>query len=130
MGCVTFVLKGEEEVEQVPAETLYQGLLPSLPQYMVSSLCLRPRRSTGCSPSFSLQGSCHLRTLRSPTSQGIVVVLGSDAHLSGLFFPDCPSEDPTGSSSHIESQNRLHQHPGRCSARGDAVSVRAMSGTG
>lgn len=33
-----FVLKGEEEVEQVPAETLYQGLLPSLPQYMVSTL--------------------------------------------------------------------------------------------
>lgn len=29
--------KGEEEVEQVPAETLYQGLLPSLPQYMVSA---------------------------------------------------------------------------------------------
>lgn len=35
-------LKGEEEVEQVPAETLYQGLLPSLPQYMVSALCPRP----------------------------------------------------------------------------------------
>lgn len=34
--------KGEEEVEQVPAETLYQGLLPSLPQYMVSALRLRP----------------------------------------------------------------------------------------
>lgn len=29
--------QGEEEVEQVPAEILYQGLLPSLPQYMVSS---------------------------------------------------------------------------------------------
>lgn len=28
--------QGEEEVEQVPAEILYQGLLPSLPQYMVS----------------------------------------------------------------------------------------------
>ncbi|KAE8623544.1 hypothetical protein XENTR_v10005646 [Xenopus tropicalis] len=26
---------GEEEVEQVPTEILYQGLLPSLPQYMV-----------------------------------------------------------------------------------------------
>lgn len=32
--------KGEEEVEQVPAETLYQGLLPSLPQYMVSAPAL------------------------------------------------------------------------------------------
>ena len=39
---VTLVLKGEEEVEQVPAETLYQGLLPSLPQYMVSAQGLRP----------------------------------------------------------------------------------------
>ncbi|XP_066897727.1 striatin-interacting protein 1 isoform X1 [Kogia breviceps] len=29
---------GEEEVEQVPAETLYQGLLPSLPQYMIALL--------------------------------------------------------------------------------------------
>uniref|UniRef100_A0A2K6UWH5 Striatin-interacting protein 1 n=1 Tax=Saimiri boliviensis boliviensis TaxID=39432 RepID=A0A2K6UWH5_SAIBB len=31
-------LRGEEEVEQVPAETLYQGLLPSLPQYMIALL--------------------------------------------------------------------------------------------
>uniref|UniRef100_A0A8C2RTK9 Striatin-interacting protein 1 n=1 Tax=Capra hircus TaxID=9925 RepID=A0A8C2RTK9_CAPHI len=30
--------QGEEEVEQVPAETLYQGLLPSLPQYMIALL--------------------------------------------------------------------------------------------
>ncbi|NXA53720.1 STRP1 protein, partial [Nothocercus julius] len=29
---------GEEEVEQVPAEILYQGLLPSLPQYMIALL--------------------------------------------------------------------------------------------
>ncbi|XP_036309253.1 striatin-interacting protein 1 isoform X2 [Pipistrellus kuhlii] len=29
---------GEEEVEQVPAETLYQGLLPSLPQCMIALL--------------------------------------------------------------------------------------------
>nr|XP_048682481.1 striatin-interacting protein 1 isoform X3 [Caretta caretta] len=29
---------GEEEVEQVPTETLYQGLLPSLPQYMIALL--------------------------------------------------------------------------------------------
>lgn len=32
-----FCHQGEEEVEQVPAEILYQGLLPSLPQYMVST---------------------------------------------------------------------------------------------
>uniref|UniRef100_A0A8C3RGU6 Striatin interacting protein 1 n=1 Tax=Cyanoderma ruficeps TaxID=181631 RepID=A0A8C3RGU6_9PASS len=31
-------LPGEEEVEQVPAEILYQGLLPSLPQYMIALL--------------------------------------------------------------------------------------------
>lgn len=38
VGLVSLPLwsQGEEEVEQVPAETLYQGLLPSLPQYMVS----------------------------------------------------------------------------------------------
>uniref|UniRef100_A0A8C3L2V2 Striatin interacting protein 1 n=1 Tax=Chrysolophus pictus TaxID=9089 RepID=A0A8C3L2V2_CHRPC len=30
--------QGEEEVEQVPAEILYQGLLPSLPQYMIALL--------------------------------------------------------------------------------------------
>ncbi|XP_041438873.1 uncharacterized protein LOC100158439 isoform X2 [Xenopus laevis] len=29
---------GEEEVEQVPTEILYQGLLPSLPQYMIALL--------------------------------------------------------------------------------------------
>ncbi|XP_073398538.1 striatin-interacting protein 1 [Dendrobates tinctorius] len=29
---------GEEEVDQVPAEILYQGLLPSLPQYMIALL--------------------------------------------------------------------------------------------
>uniref|UniRef100_A0A8C0FSG5 Striatin interacting protein 1 n=1 Tax=Bubo bubo TaxID=30461 RepID=A0A8C0FSG5_BUBBB len=30
--------QGEEVVEQVPAEILYQGLLPSLPQYMIALL--------------------------------------------------------------------------------------------
>uniref|UniRef100_A0A8C5M318 Striatin interacting protein 1 n=1 Tax=Leptobrachium leishanense TaxID=445787 RepID=A0A8C5M318_9ANUR len=35
---ILFLLIGEEEVEQVAAETLYQGLLPSLPQYMIALL--------------------------------------------------------------------------------------------
>lgn len=31
--------QGEEEVEMSSTELLYQGILPSLPQYMVSLLC-------------------------------------------------------------------------------------------
>lgn len=42
--------KGEEDVEQVPAETLYQGLLPSLPQYMVSAPALGPLRCLSLVP--------------------------------------------------------------------------------
>lgn len=119
IGFVTFVSKGEEEVEQVPAETLYQGLLPSLPQYMVSALCLGlllgheiPHRLVSFMPT-RLLSPWHLQEF---PSQGFILVLASDAHLSALLFPDCPTEDPTGCSSHIKSQNRLNQHPGRCSA--------------
>lgn len=31
--------QGEEEVEMSSTELLYQGILPSLPQYMVSAVC-------------------------------------------------------------------------------------------
>lgn len=41
--CVSFFLRpchqGEEEVEMCSTELLYQGILPSLPQYMVSAIC-------------------------------------------------------------------------------------------
>lgn len=47
----------------------------------------------------------------------------------GLFWwlclpltPDRPAEDPAGGSAHLQGQDRLHQHPGRRAARGDAVS--------
>lgn len=33
------LFQGEEEVEMSSTELLYQGILPSLPQYMVSFLC-------------------------------------------------------------------------------------------
>lgn len=38
--CVFSLLhQGEEEVEMSSTELLYQGILPSLPQYMVSAVC-------------------------------------------------------------------------------------------
>lgn len=33
------LFQGEEEVEMSSTELLYQGILPSLPQYMVGDLC-------------------------------------------------------------------------------------------
>ncbi len=35
---------------------------------------------------------------------------------------DCSAEDPARSSADLQSQDRLHQHPGRRAAGGDAVS--------
>lgn len=40
-----------------------------------------------------------------------------------VFSSDRPPEAPAGSSSHIQSQNRLNQYPGWCAAWGDAVSA-------
>lgn len=37
-------VQGEEEVEMCATELLYQGILPSLPQYMVSVACGFKRR--------------------------------------------------------------------------------------
>ena len=36
---------------------------------------------------------------------------------------DCPAQDPTGRSTNVKSQNRLHQHCHRRPARRNAVSV-------
>lgn len=36
----SLLYQGEEEVEMSSTELLYQGILPSLPQYMVCTLCL------------------------------------------------------------------------------------------
>ena len=33
--CICFFQQGEEEVDMSATELLYQGILPSLPQYMV-----------------------------------------------------------------------------------------------
>lgn len=53
----------------MPAETLYQGLLPSLPQYMVSDLCLGPHGplSQAPAPPVTLRPfSCLLRACAWP----------------------------------------------------------------
>lgn len=44
-----------------------------------------------------------------------------------LWVSDCSAEDPTRSSSDLQSQDRFHQHPGRRAARGDAVSAEEAS---
>lgn len=72
--------QGEEEVEQVPAEILYQGLLPSLPQYMVST----------AGPRGSAPSSWGCLTLRSPSA-----ALSLSSHALRVFFP--PSKHITSS---------------------------------
>lgn len=132
--------QGEEEVEQVPAEILYQGLLPSLPQYMVSTA--GPRGSApsswGCltlrSPSAALSLSSHAYGFSSlPANTSLPPSSAGDGGLRLVspvqfsvspFPPDCSAEDPPCCSPHFQSQNGLHQHPGRRLAGGDAVSDR------
>lgn len=45
------------------------------------------------------------------------------------LFVDCSTEAPSGCSSNLQSKDRLYQHPSRCSARGDAVSLRPNAHT-
>lgn len=37
--CFSLLHQGEEDVDMSATELLYQGILPSLPQYMVSDVC-------------------------------------------------------------------------------------------
>lgn len=139
--------QGEEEVEQVPAEILYQGLLPSLPQYMVSWGALGFPRALLCPSGADLGGphpgaslhcsvpvqwcplgflpSAHMQPCYSLLWWGGGPVAGPPVPIRfsvSPFSPDRSAEDPPCRSPHLQSQDGLHQYPGRRLAGGDAVS--------
>ena len=135
---------------------MYQGLLPSLPQYMVSALSEGsgpgPLGGQQSAPAMGSPSRLHwtwecvfqpLPPLSEPLWEDCFPLGRTTSPLhpapgrsrAGCLrvssCPDCAAEDPAGCSSHLKGQNRLDQHPSGRPARGDAVSaVAPVKGAG